>query len=161
MSEEVVEKALAPTSLDLLEDIVVPDSVSWWPLAPVWWVLIAIVVGASACWVFFAYRRWKSNAYRRAALRELEALGDGAAGIPALMKRAALAVWPRSEIAGLSGERWIAFLRDTSPDSFDDQSAEALLEVGYRRDGNLDAGQRSSLVRSAKRWIATHRRPKP
>ena len=160
MSEEVVETALAPTSLDLLEDIVVPDPVSWWPLAPAWWVLIAIVVLASACGGWFAYRRWKANAYRRAALRELEALGDGATGIPALMKRVALAVWPRSEIAGLSGERWIAFLRDTSPDGFDEESAEALLEAGYRG-GDLDAGQRSSLVRSAKRWIATHRRPNP
>ncbi len=160
MSEEVIEKALAPTSLDLLEDIVVPEPVSWWPLAPAWWVLIAIVVLGSACWGWLAYRRGKSNAYRRAALRELDELGDGVAGVPALMKRVALAMWPRSEIAGLSGERWIAFLRDTSPDGFDEESAEALLEAGYRG-GELDAGKRSSLTRSAKRWIATHRRPNP
>lgn len=160
MSEEIIEKALAPTSLDLLEDIVVPDPVSWWPLAPAWWVLIAVVVGAAACWAFFAYRRWRSNAYRRAALRELETMGDLVVAVPALLKRVALAAWPRSEIAGLSGERWIAFLREASPGSFDGQSAEALLEVGYR-DGDIDTGARTSLLRSAKRWIANHRRPNP
>ena len=34
----------APNPLDQLADIHLPDPVSWWPLAPGWWMLLGLAV---------------------------------------------------------------------------------------------------------------------
>ena len=151
---------VAPTSLSLLQDIVVPEPVSWWPLAPALWAVLAVIFLCAVAAGWFAWRRWKTNAYRRAALRELESLSDDASGVPALLKRTALAVWPRSVIAGLSGDRWIAFLREASPNSFDNQSAEDLLVADYGS-SKLTAARQQQLIQSARVWISTHTSPSP
>jgi hypothetical protein len=158
MSAEGEKTGIDPTSLNLLEDLVVPEPISWWPLAPAWWIIIAIIALGAGTGGWIAWRRWKAGAYRRAALRELDALSDSAKGIPALLKRVALAAWPRPEVAGLAGERWVAFLRDASPESFDEQSADDLLRIGYGAP-ELVADRQEQLIRSARHWITTHRGP--
>ena len=150
----------SPTSLSLLEDIVVPEPVSWWPLAPAWWVLFAAIALAAIAAGWIGWRRWRVNAYRRAAMKELEALDENAAGVPALLKRVALASWPRSEVASLAGDRWISFLRDASPGSFDSQTADDLLAIDYGS-AELAADRQKQLINSAKSWISTHRKPSP
>lgn len=158
MSSEVETSAVNPTSLDLLEDLVAPGPVSWWPLAPAWWILIAIVALATGAGGWIAWRRWRADAYRRAALRELDALNDGARGVPTLLKRVALSAWPRPEVAGLAGGQWITFLRKASPESFDRQTAEDLLSIGYDSP-QMVADREAQLIRSARHWITTHRGP--
>ena len=63
-------------SLDRLVDITVPEPISWWPLAPGWWVVTAIVLLAIVAALVVMVRRWRRNAYRRAALAELDSLGE-------------------------------------------------------------------------------------
>ena len=68
-------------------------------------------------------RRFRKNRYRRLALEELavieqelqqpERRAKALAEIPVLLKWTALAAFPRSEVAGLSGEKWLAFLDKT------------------------------------------------
>ena len=72
-----------------------PELVSWWPPAPGWWVLGALLLLGLAILTWFALRRYQRNAYRRQALARLEALqseyrsagdlGSYAAGINALL----------------------------------------------------------------------------
>jgi len=54
--------------LDQLRDIHLPEAVSWWPLAPGWWLLMVLtcllLVGLLIC----LYRRHQSNRYRRQAI---------------------------------------------------------------------------------------------
>lgn len=152
------DENLDPTSLTLLEDIMALEPVSWWPLAPAWWALIAIVTLCAVAGSWIGWRRWRTNAYRRAAVRELEALDENACSVPALLKRVALAVWPRTEVASLSGDSWIAFLREASPNSFDNQSAADLLQINYET-AELTTERREQLIRSARHWITTHRGP--
>lgn len=40
-------------SLDNLHNIVVPDPVSWWPLAYGWWFMITVVLGLAG-WLMLA-----------------------------------------------------------------------------------------------------------
>ena len=152
------DEELDPTSLSRLQDIIVPEPVSWWPLAPAVWVVLAVVFLCAVAVGWFGWRRWKTNAYRRAALSELDALGDDASGVAALLKRTALVVWPRSEIAGLSGDGWIAFLREASPNSFDNQSTEDLQVADYGS-SELATERQQKLIQAARTWISTHTKP--
>ena len=101
-----------------------PDPVSWWPPAPGWWLVALLIVGLLiwvTVWALGAWRRRRlAGAAPRAALDELAALraahardGDAAAfarGLSRLLRRFALARYPRRAVAGLSGEDWLVFL---------------------------------------------------
>ena len=97
-------------SLDNLRDIVLPEPPPLWPLASEVWWLLAIIVAA----LMFLFHQWrqakKRNTYRRAGL----ALLDGAStahDVSVILKRVALAVFPRERVASLYGEEWAAFLQ--------------------------------------------------
>ena len=142
-----------PTSLENLHDIVEPEATSlWWPLATGWWVVIAIALVACvfATWRVLNLRR--KNAYRRAALAELE---DGnTAGLQTLLKRVALTAYPRAEVAGLAGDDWIAFLNRAAPGCFDNAAANELLSLSYA--SRSDGESSDSLTDACRRWIASH-----
>jgi hypothetical protein len=92
-----------------------PHEVSWWPLAPGWFVLIGIVLLASLFLIQRLWKRWQGNAYRRAALRELDA-ADNATAVAEILRRTALAFAPRDEIAAKTGTSWIEWLASRSPE---------------------------------------------
>jgi hypothetical protein len=103
-----------------LRDLHLPDAVGWWPLAPGWWLLVAVLLVALAYGLHAAYRRWRHNAPRRYALRELKRVrSEYDRGIDSvtlgkelseLLRRAMLAYAPRNEVAGLTGETWLEWL---------------------------------------------------
>lgn len=43
--------------LDGLHDVIVPNQVSWWPLAPAWWVIIAILMLALGITIYILYKK--------------------------------------------------------------------------------------------------------
>ena len=53
-----------------LRDLHLPEAIGWWPLAPGWWVELAIVVVALGYGAWRMYKRWRFHAPRRYALRE-------------------------------------------------------------------------------------------
>ncbi len=69
-------KSPDPASLQNLNDIVLPATVGWWPLAPGWYILFASLLIALAWSGYRLLHRWKNNRYRRAALRELQLLKE-------------------------------------------------------------------------------------
>ena len=108
------------SALEGLRDIHLPAPVSFWPLAPGWWALMALVAisAAAAIWIWRRRRR----SVRRHALRELAALEarfgaaeqpvELAASLATLIRRVALRVSTRSGVASLHGESWVAFLTE-------------------------------------------------
>lgn len=136
-----------PASLSNLRDIVVPAPASFWPPAPGWWIVGAACVVAAGLAVAALVRRHRRNAYRRDALRALETAGP--ADISAILKRAALAAFPREQVASLSGADWLAFLDRTGGTHFA-QTALASLPYG-------GTGDREAVLAEARRWIARHR----
>ncbi|TWU42671.1 DUF4381 domain-containing protein [Novipirellula artificiosorum] len=105
-----------PYSLDRLQDIVTSEPVRWWPPAPFGWFVIALLSLWGLILVAIRIHRWIFNAYRRQALRELTKLQCGQdrslTKVSILLKRTALAAYPRGQVAALSGEEWTEFLRD-------------------------------------------------
>src|SRR5262245_1027939 len=100
-----------PADLSNLRDLALPAEVALWPPAPGWWVVAAVAVASAAILSVAAVGRHRRNAYRREALRELDRVDPG--GISTVLKRAALAAWPREQVAALSGAAWLAFLDRT------------------------------------------------
>ena len=67
--------------LSQLRDIHLPPPVSWWPLAPGWWLLLGTLLLLTAI-AFWLWRRRRRSNWRREALRELAQLhgSDDTAG---------------------------------------------------------------------------------
>ena len=145
-----------PTSLDNLYDIIEPASVSlWWPLAPGWWIVIGLLLIILLSLAIRGIRNYQKNAFRRVALRELETLQSPHA-LPALLKRVALAVYPREQVAGLSADRWIAFLNQEVPKSFDKTTASILTTLDYGKP-KLNEEQHSNLIHAVRYWVKKHK----
>ena len=159
----------AQDPLSELADIHLPADVGFWPPAPGWWVLAALLAIAA----FIAARLLLAALLRRrrlgAALRELEesrqrllqhmVSGRDAAGlrylneVNAILRRVALAHYPDSEVAALSGQDWLRWLdAEGGGGDFARGPGKALGEALYRSrfDEDIDA---DALHRAARRWI--------
>ncbi len=106
------------SSLQNLNPIVMPDAVPLWPLAPGWYVILTLLLAAMVWGAWRLFRARRHNAYRRAAIRELAILSESAASqahaLNSLLKRTALSVFPRRQVAALTGAPWHRFLDATS-----------------------------------------------
>lgn len=133
-----------PASLEKLHDIVVPDPVSWWPPAAGWYILGFLALVAAILLLVRAVLNWRNNRYRREALVELAEIRNASrditqqpgaiARLAELLKRVALAAWPRETVAHLSGRPWIEFLNRTGQrKGLPEDSAEVLCRVAYSR----------------------------
>lgn len=149
-----------PQLLDLMHDLVEPEAEAWtpqtvgWLVAALWLAAVVLIVARRA------YLSWRRNRYRRAALAELKAIESRArekqtTAVPlaALLKRTALAAYPRKDVASLYGAEWADFLRTSCRrDRVVEQSADGLATAAYRQGVDVAA-----LVRPARRWIKVHR----
>jgi hypothetical protein len=143
-------------NLDRLHDIVLPPAVPWWPPAPGWYVVLGIALVLAVVLAYRGWRRWRANAYRRAALRELAAVDD-AAGVAGLLRRTALATTPRAVIAEKTGAAWLDWLaaqcREVMPSAVRDQLTAGV----YGRHEPTD--DLRALRDYAAHWIKRHQSP--
>lgn len=141
------------TSLERLHDIVLPPPVPWWPLAPGWYVVF-ILFALTAVWLSWRFwQRWKRQAYRREALRQLAGLQD-ITSIAELLRRTALAVAPRAVVATKTGDAWVEWLAEQSPDTMSVEVHQMLTFGVY---GRPVKEKDVSLLRGyAARWISRH-----
>jgi hypothetical protein len=159
-----------PASLQNLHDIVMPSPAPWWPPAPGWYLVFsgAAVVAAWFCWQRF--RQWRADAYRRASLNELariKGLIDSGEREPAmrklpeLIKRTAMSVWPREQVAAMSGTGWLKFLDETgNMNAFSQGDGGLLAEMAYAGDNKLQEipdDRIQYLMQIIEKWIREHR----
>jgi len=146
------------TLIDLIDRLTVPAEPAPVSMTPqtTGWLVLAILAGLALVWLAWRwYRHWRANAYRRAALSELVTSGDDPAAIAAILRRTALAAWPRGEVASLSGGEWLAFLDATGGDGgFVAGPGETMLAAPYRPGRAEPAPELRDLAR---RWIRRHR----
>ena len=145
-----------PTSLDLLHDIVVPEPIPWWPPTPIWYVIAMLALLVIAAVTYRFWNRWRSNAYRRVAVREL-AQADSALAIGQLLRRAALSCSPRTTIAALAGSEWVDWLTQRVDVPMPESVREQLIKGVYGRPSSAD--QLSVLRQYASHWIQKHQNP--
>lgn len=147
--------------LEQLKDIHLPEAVSWWPLAPGWWALAALIVATGVVAIAARYARRRSVRYR--ALAELNQIrgdaslqGAGAAErIAVLIKRIALQKRETKRLGVEHGRSWIEYLTH-DPGGMSDDIASFIAMAPY---ANANATQtraspdRASLFAAADTWI--------
>jgi hypothetical protein len=104
------------------QEISVPETMHWLPLAPGWYFVAALVALFLSWKLFLSVKRYIANAYRRSALSQLEKIDtDFDIGnlshkqylqqLRQLLKATILVVYPRHEVASLIGQQWVQFLK--------------------------------------------------
>lgn len=152
-----------------LADIHLPEPVSFWPPAPGWWILAALLL-ALAIWgvtkglAASRYRKIKAHAlaeldrcYQSYAansdleqnILQLQFVNDA----NSVFKRVALYHFDNAEIASLGGSRWVDFMkRAGNAQLLDDQIAEALSFGRFRTKIDVDVDK---FYEFGKQWIAS------
>lgn len=131
-----------------LRDLHLPEAVGLWPLAPGWWILIAMAATGLGYFLYKQYLRWRRNAARRLALSELARVrvefDNGmdaltlSKELSELVRRSMLAYAPRAEVAGLTGDRWLEWLdRGMESKPFTTGSGKHLESLPYQRPENV------------------------
>jgi uncharacterized protein DUF4381 len=137
-------------SLGNLRDIFIPEPPPLWPPAPGVWVALGMIFVVLLLVGWYVYSVRKRNAYRQAGLALLQNAAT-AHDVVVVVKRVALAVFPREQVASLYGEDWIAFLDESCPGSH--FTAMLGTDQGAVPDGKL--------IAHADTWIRHHRVPEP
>jgi len=143
-----------------------PEPVSWWPPAPGWWALAALVILLAAAVTWWGLSFYRSRAAARAAKAELRQLrelfrrdGDASAfarGLSRLLRRYAIARFPRRQVAGLAGGDWLAFLDEHGGGGrFRGGPGRVLADAPYRPVEQIAAGELADMVED---WIARNAR---
>lgn len=132
-----------------LRDLHLPLMTGWWPPAPGWWLLIALILIGIAWSGRGIFRRWRYHAARRLALRRLAHIRiefeHGASAIKLgkelseLIRRAMLAYAPRNTVAGLTGDKWLEWLdRGLEEKLFSEGAGRILESLPYMNPRDVD-----------------------
>ncbi|MET0025749.1 MAG: DUF4381 domain-containing protein [Sedimenticola sp.] len=158
-----------------LRDIHGLDPVSWWPLAPGWWL---VVLGTAALvfltWALVKYLiayppgSWRSEAHgalsrlkRRFRQGEI-GIKEAATELSELLRRIAIARLGRENNASLTDEAWLRCLAETDQSGFNwEQEGNLLLTLPYAPD-NREAGHEQiiTLINATANLIAPPKKRK-
>ncbi len=111
----------SPTALQL-RDIHLPAEPGFWPPAPGWWILAALLLVLLVWAARILLSRYRLRRQRRRILAMLGELEQESANsitperiaqISSLLRRLALMRYPRQRVAALTGRDWLRFLDES------------------------------------------------
>ena len=149
----------ASSPLQGLRDVHLPPPISLWPPAPGWWITLGLVMmGVMLCLWILRNRRRKQSC--RLAMNELSAIKQYyethrddqwlIQRLSVMVRRYALARFPRTEVAGLAGMAWLQFLdRSGRTNQFTDGIGHLLSSGPYQQ----QAVSAAELVPLVEQWI--------
>ncbi|MBA2651551.1 MAG: DUF4381 domain-containing protein [Tatlockia sp.] len=155
-----------PQELAKLRDIHLPEPISWWPIAPGWYLLFLIAIALSALLFYLVRRSYVNGRAKREALELLQHFEQeykqgansqlSSMNVSELLRRVALVYFPREEVASLKGESWLAFLTKTSKGIDFKALGDYLLALPYQPAKEIDL---QPLFSNAKQWIKQRGKP--
>jgi len=144
-----------------LRDIHLPEAISWWPLAPGWWILIALLSIASifACMALFKHHQ--TRLYRRQAMQHLQEIKhlqgqEQLIELFKLLKRTAISAYPEQTIANLKPRALVGYLQDTCKKPIFVHIPDDLETMLYAEQAAVPEDFLSSAMVWAKVWIEQH-----
>ncbi|MGV2828014.1 DUF4381 domain-containing protein [Myxosarcina sp. GI1(2024)] len=169
-AERLTDPSFGNYMLNGLREIALPEPPNYRPQTVGWAILAGVALLGLMLWGIQCYRIWRQNRYRRAALKrlaELERLSrqsstktEALRELPALLKRTALTVYPREQVAQLYGDDWLTFLDSTyNGDDFIRGDGRLLSQLPYQPPeaiAQLSALVVNGLISAARNWIASH-----
>lgn len=142
--------------IDELDSVPEPSEISLWPQTAGWLWLALLILTIAIYFGHLGLRRYRANAYRRAAMIELETIADNPVALAALARRTALAAYPREKVAGLHGEAWLEFLDLSYGGSeFRHGPGRVIATAAYQPDQSAPG-----LAKLVRNWISKHRADK-
>jgi len=139
-----------------------PPLVSWWPLAPGWWILAGLLLGLALLLVLGRLwrRRHRQRAWQRQARAELGNLRAALSAASVLTRRILLAVLPRARVAALHGDAWLHTLDSLAGGrQFSDGPGRWLATGPFQRQPALDDNDLSRLLDAIESLIANADKP--
>ncbi|MGO2127766.1 MAG: DUF4381 domain-containing protein [Pseudoalteromonas prydzensis] len=100
-----------------LHDVIVPSHVSWWPLAPIWWVIIATLLLAIGYISYTLYQAWQFKKAKRHAISLSEQHAEDAQQLHILIKRLVLHYYAQSA-ASQGTKQWCNTLNKLTGQQF-------------------------------------------
>ncbi|PHS38935.1 MAG: hypothetical protein COB07_02650 [Sulfurovum sp.] len=156
-----LNQTIAEASLDNMHDIIVPDAVGFFPVAPGWYMLIVLFLALLLPFVMKRYRRYKGEQYKREALKELstysEKSKENSIALLSLAKRVALLSYGRKVVAHLSHEGWWDFMEEHSVVKVSTVFREEMQQLLYDDTYSLDDAQYDRLKQTVEVWIKRHK----
>lgn len=159
-----------PTQIPI-KDIHLPAAIPWWPPAPGWWLLAALIlVALYQAWRLYQRSRHSPRRQRERMLRAIRTSWKqlkrthlqptsglterGVSELSEFLRRVALALNGREQVAGLSGEAWLRFLDESIDGSdFRQGPGRLLIDAPYRRAAAIPALQQTALIELCDRWV--------
>lgn len=150
-----------------LRDIHLPDPVSWWPIASGWWLLI-ITAFIIAAIIFLSRKIYRSKQLKRDIHAELDVIKQQfqktenrsqlAKSLSTLLRRASISFYPAKNIAGLTGESWLAYLDRTNANpikdkKFQSETGQALLTAPYLPENATLDFDTQGLIDLCESWL--------
>ena len=171
-SDSIIDATFGNYTVHGIDEIVFPQAVSWIPNTVAWKILGLLLLVAIGYALMKYLKHWQSNAYRRAAVRQLKVIRSAALQadssssaallkLPTLMKATALQAYPREQVASLSGETWLTFLDSCYPGhAFSTNCGQTLLALSYQKPTLWPASrtQTEELLSICHRWLVRHKK---
>jgi len=149
-----------------LRDIQIPDAIGLWPPAIGWWILAVLI----PLLLYLSYKLYKYIT-RKTALKVVKKqfkvlkintqLNDKQklVELSSLMRRIAVSIFPREELASLTGNAWLDFLDKHSETAlFNSDMARLLIDAPYRKAPDLN--ELNALFDLCENWVNQQKEPK-
>jgi len=156
-----MNQTIAQASLDNLNDIIVPEAVGFFPLAPGWVIVILLIFALLLHFLLQAYKGYKRSLYKREALKEIESYSkenrEEMIALVTLAKRVAIAAYGRKQVAKFSGEKWWDFMEQHSKVKIGKELRVELTDLLYSTPKQDDISQYRVVKDLVILWIRTHK----
>lgn len=143
--------------LEQLRDVHLPNDVSWWPLAPGWWIIIGLVTIIAILLIVKAYLKKRHYRFARYAIAELEQLKHSTeprwlAKSQNIMRRLGLCYVDEAELGQLSQTEWLDFLKQTNRQSLSVETINAFVDLPYKPATATDKLDKTVILHQITDW---------
>ncbi|MBW4935391.1 DUF4381 domain-containing protein [Marinobacter sp. F4206] len=157
--------------LEQLRELPSPPMPSLWPQTWGWALVLTLLLIMVAVALLRWRLHWRTNAYRRAALAELDVLEARwrrnpvnpapLRDLPGLLKRTVLngPGVPSPEVARMTGPIWQRELQRMADIPLSETFAECLADLAYASDETLGRLDAAALIAECRQWLETHHDP--
>ena len=141
-----------------LRDIHLPEPIGWWPPALGWWILAILVVLTIGLCLWLIKRITRKTAIKSAKKLLLQIQQDTnldehakLTQISILIRRTAISLYPREQVASLTGNAWLEFLDTSIQDTrFSQGCGQVLIDGPYRQPTAIDL---DALINLCRHWL--------
>ena len=145
-----------------INTVIEPVRVSYWPLQPGWYLLIAIVLILLLLMVWKRYKRWLKDAYKREAIKSIQTLSNDNNfffQLNQIIKAVAINSYGREKVASLAGKEWTTFLQKSEETVvFSSNILKSLESQQYQKRENQTENSVIDMFKfESIKWIKKHK----